>query len=142
MKHLILSALLLGLAACGRGTDIAPTLASEVAGSYQTNGFLDVLCVSLPPNKMPTAALKSQSDAVVTLTYQQSYPVQQTRIIDNVLLQRQADNSIQLLSAGSVIGTVRTDRVFSSNGMEQQGLVLRVQATTAGATVYFTGSKE
>lgn len=127
---------------CGRGTDITPTLAGEVAGRYQTNSFLDFRCIALPSGSMPSATLKSQSDATVTLTYQETYPTARTQTIANISLYRQADNSVQLISGGNVIGTVRTDRVFSSNGMERQGLVLRVQADSPGTAVSFTGSKD
>ncbi|MBO0939748.1 hypothetical protein J2I47_24595 [Fibrella sp. HMF5335] len=142
IRILLLGTLVFTTMSCGRDTDIAPTMASEVTGRYQTNGFLDVLCVALPANKMPTATINIQSDAVVTLTYQQVYPTEQTHVIPNIALKRQADNSIQLSSGGSVVGTVSTDRVFSNNGMERQGLVLRIQAVSAGTRVSFTGSKE
>ena len=142
MKHLILSTLLIGLAACGRGTDIAPTLAGEVAGRYQTNSFLDFRCIALPSGSMPSATLKSQSDVTVTLTYQETYPTVKSQTIANIALQRLTDTSIRLINNGNVIGTVRTDRVFSSNGMERQGLVLRVQTDSPGTTVNFTGAKE
>ena len=91
---------------------------------------------------MPSATLKSQSDVTVTLTYQETYPTVKSQTIANIALQRLTDTSIRLINNGNVIGTVRTDRVFSSNGMERQGLVLRVQTDSPGTTVNFTGAKE
>ena len=143
-KALLFSALLLLTAACGQHADVSPTLVSEVAGTYQTNGFLDYLCVALPTNKMPSATLTPETDATVTLTYLQQYPTPQTRTFAHLQLSRQPDNSIQLLQQGQALGTIRTDRAFSANGMERQALVLRVQANTSDpqTAITFTGAKQ
>ncbi len=145
-KIVLLSGLWLLASACGRGNDvaIAPSLAAEVAGTYQTNGFLDYRCIALPPDKMPTATLLHETDATVMLTYLERYPVAKQLIISHLQLSRLPDNSIQLTEQGTVLGTVRIDRAFGTNGMERQGLVLRLQgtATNKETNFAFTGSKE
>ncbi|MEZ0612266.1 hypothetical protein ACAW74_27400 [Fibrella sp. WM1] len=128
-------------AACGRESDIAPTLATEVAGEYQTNGFLDYLCIALPADKMPTATLREESANSVTLTYLQQYPTTRLLTIKQVQLQRLPDNSVQLIQQGEILGTVRTDRAFGNNGLERQALVLRVQRQSDTDSFSFTGAK-
>ena len=143
-KLLLVSTLLFLSAACGRSSDVAPTLAGEVAGTYLTNGFLDYLCIALPPDQMPTATLTPEGDAAVTLTYLRKYPVAQSQIFTHLQLTQLADKSIQLSREGLVLGTVQTDRAFNTNGMERQALVLRVQSTTSDtqSAITFTGAKE
>lgn len=141
LRVLLFGVTLLLTAACGRDTDIAPTLADEVSGQYQTNGYLDYLCIALPPGKMPSVTLTEESALSVTLTYQQQYPATRTLTLPQVQLQRLADNSIELRQQGAVIGTVRTDRAFTSNGLERQALVLRVQRNSSTDSISFTGSK-
>lgn len=143
-KALLFSTLLLLSGACSRNADVAPTLAGEVAGTYLTNGFLDYLCIALPPNQMPTVSLVPGSDATVTLTYLKRYPVAQSQTFSHLQLTRRADKSIELTQAGQVIGTVRPDRAFNANGMERQALVLRIQSDSSDPqiAIVFTGAKE
>ncbi|XWW47740.1 hypothetical protein JYG30_09960 [Fibrella sp. USSR17] len=143
-QALLFSTLLLVTAACGRSNDVAPTLASEVSGTYLTNGFLDYLCIALPPDKMPTATLTPETDAAVTLTYLTKYPATKAQTFTHLQLKRMADNSIQLSQQGQVLGTVQPDRAFNANGMERQALVLRVQtnASDPQTAITFTGAKE
>ena len=144
IKALFFSILVLLSVACSPGNDVAPTLAGEVSGTYLTNGFLDYLCIALPPDQMPTAKLTPETDATVTLTYLTSYPAPQSQTFAHLQLARLADNSIQLTRQGQVIGTVQTDRAFNTNGMERQALVLRVQTKPSNpqAAIVFTGAKE
>lgn len=143
-KALLFSSLLFLSAACSRSNDVAPTLASEVSGTYLTNGFLDYLCIALPADQMPTATLTPETDAAVTLTYLTKYPTAQSQTFTHLQLTRLADNSIQLAQQGNVLGTVQTDRAFNANGMERQALVLRVQANANDpqTAITFTGAKE
>ncbi len=143
-KALLFSTLLFLSAACSRNADVAPTLAGEVAGTYLTNGFLDYLCIALPPNQMPMVTIVPESDAAVTLTYLKQYPVAQSQTFSHLQLTRLADKSIQLTQQGQVIGTVSPDRAFNANGMERQALVLRVQSNTSDpqTAIVFTGAKE
>ncbi len=143
-KVLLFSTLLFLSAACSRSTDVSPTVAGEVAGTYLTNGFLDYLCIALPADKMPTATLTPESDATVTLTYLRRYPVEQSQTFPSLQLTRLTDKSIQLTRQGQVLGTIQTDRAFNANGMERQALVLRVQANTRDplTAITFTGAKE
>lgn len=141
LRVLLFSAVLLLTAACGRDADIVPTLAAEVAGHYQTNGYLDYLCLALPPDKMPSVTLSEAPGSTLTLTYRQQYPAARTLTLPQVQLQRLADNSIELRQQGAIIGTVRTDRAFTRNGLERQALVLRLLQATNADTISFTGSK-
>lgn len=141
LRVLLFCSVLFISAACGRENDIAPTLATEVAGEYTTNGFLDYLCIALPPDKMPTATLREESAGSVTLTYLQQYPTVRLLTIKQVQLQRLPDNSVQLAQQGEILGTVRTDRAFGSNGLERQALVLRVQRQNGTDGFSFTGAK-
>jgi hypothetical protein len=140
VRLLLFSIIVLVATACGREADIAPTLTNEVAGQYQTNGFLDYLCIALPPEKMPSVTIAPETDGQVTLTYLRHYPTTQRINFTNVALARQPDGSIQLMQAGIILGNTRTDRAFNSNGLERQALVLRIaRPGTNGFT--FTGSK-
>ncbi|MBO0950224.1 hypothetical protein [Fibrella forsythiae] len=142
-KALLFSTLLFVSAACSRNNDVAPTLASEVAGTYLTNGFLDILCIALPANQMPAVTLTPETEAAVTLTYLRQYPTAQSQTLTHLQLTRLADKSIQLTQQGQVLGTVQTDRAFNTNGMERQALVLRVQTNANPQTaITFTGAKE
>jgi hypothetical protein len=143
-KALLFSILAFLSAACGPGNDVAPTLASEVSGTYLTNGFLDYLCVALPADQMPTATLTPETDATVTLTYLRKYPMVQSQTFMHLQLTRLADKSIQLSQQGQILGTVQTDRAFNTNGMERQALVLRVQTNPNDpqTAITFTGAKE
>ena len=140
-KALLFSLLVFLAAACGPAQDVSPTLSSEVAGTYQTNGFLDYLRITLPADKMPVATLTRETDATVTLTYLQQYPTPATQTITNIQLNRLADNSIELIQQGTVLGSVRPDRAFSNNGMERQALVLRLQQPSKTG-ITFTGARE
>lgn len=143
-KALLFSALLFLTAACSPGNDVAPTLAGEVSGTYLTNGFLDYLCIALPPNQMPTATLTPETDATVSLTYLQKYPEVKSLVFSHLQLTRLPDNRVELTRQGQVIGTIQTDRAFNTNGMERQALVLRVQASISDqqAVILFTGAKK
>lgn len=143
-KALLFSTLLFLTAACSSGNDVAPTLAGEVSGTYLTNGFLDYLCIALPPDQMPTATLTPETDATVSLTYLQKYPEAKSLTFTHLQLTRLADNRVELIRQGQVIGTIQTDRAFNTNGMERQALVLRVQASVSNqqTVIIFTGAKE
>lgn len=121
----------------------AATLAGRLSGMYQTNGFLDVLCIALPADKMPVAELKAESDSEVTVVIRRFYPTAGTRTLKKVALQPQADRSVRLLYQGSVIGTCQTDRVFNNSGMEMEGNVLRISrpADDPQESLLFTGYK-
>jgi hypothetical protein len=116
------------LTACQREADIQPSslsLASEVAGTYRTNFYLDPSCVAIPAGQMPVAELKAESDDKVTVVYTKLYPAKTSQFIEHVSLAREAE-SVQLRLADSTIGTLQTDRVFTNNGMEKQGQLLRL----------------
>ena len=123
---------------------MAPTLAGEVAGSYQTNSYLDVSCVALPANQMPAVGVRQESDMAVTITYQRTYPVTQLMTLKNVQLVRLSNQQIKLIYAGTDIGTAQMDRAFSSSGMESQAMVLRLSQLTGPEAdrFAFVGSKQ
>ena len=143
-QRLLLFAFLAAATACQRETDIQPnaqTLAGEVAGTYQTNVYLDPSCVALSPNQMPYVQLQAESDSAVTLIYTKQYPVKSSQRISNVTLNRQTDG-IQLRVADSSIGTLQTDRIFINNGMEKQGKLLRISLLNdPQRSLYFAGYK-
>jgi hypothetical protein len=143
-SRLLLLALLAATSACQRDTDIQPgaqTLAGEVAGTYQTNAYLDPSCVALGGDQMPYVELKTESDSTITLVYTKRYPVKSSQRIANIALNRQAD-AIQLRVADSSVGTLQTDRIFTNNGMEKQGKLLRVSLQTdSKRSLYFAGFK-
>lgn len=142
--RLILLAILATASACQREADIQPgaqTLADEVAGTYQTNAYLDPSCVALGTDQMPYVQLKTESDSTITLVYTKLYPVKSSQRIPNIALNRQAD-AIQLRLADSSFGTLQTDRIFTNNGMEKQGKLLRVSLQTdPQRSLYFAGFK-
>lgn len=143
-QRLLLFAFLAGATACQRETDIRPnaqTLAAEVAGTYQTNVYLDPSSVALPADQMPYAQLQTESDSTVTLVYTKLYPARSSQRIPNIALNRRADG-IQLRVADSSIGALQTDRIFMNNGMEKQGKLLRVSLQNDPQhSVYFAGFK-
>lgn len=143
-QRLLLFALLATTTACQRETGIqpnAPTLAGEVAGTYRTNVYLDPSCVALPADQLPYAELQTESDSTVTLIYTRLYPAKSSQRIPNVALNRQAD-AIQLRVADSSIGTLQTDRIFTNNGMEKQGKLLRIaRQGDPQRSLYFAGFK-
>ncbi|MCK8491825.1 hypothetical protein M0L20_08175 [Spirosoma sp. RP8] len=148
MKKQLLYFIMLGattsMTACQQEHDIQPdsSLAGEVAGNYRTNYFLDPSCVAVPTNKMPSAELRAESDSAVTLIYTKSYPDKEVRQIEHVRLTREAD-AVQLRLADSSIGSLQTDRVFTDNGMEKQGKILRISIQPDnGNAVYFAGYKK
>ncbi|MBD2754873.1 hypothetical protein [Spirosoma validum] len=119
----------------------SPTLAGEAVGTYQTNVYLDPAYVATASSELPYAELKAESANSVTLIYSKLYPVKSSHSIEHVTLLREP-NGIQLSAAGSVIGTLQTDRVFTSNGMEKQGQLLRISMQNDSANgLYFIGSK-
>ena len=136
--------LMLVLAGCQPEKDITPDLAPaivEVTGKYQTNGYLDLLTITLPTEQLPTADVKAQSDSEVTLTLHQYYPATRHIILEHVGLARQSDSSIRLSYQGQVIGSYQTDRLFTNSGMEAQGKVLRISKTGDESPMVFVGYK-
>jgi hypothetical protein len=129
MKKPLLFCSLIGiLSGCYSEADISPnssSLSSKAAGLYRTNFYLDPSCVATPTDKMPYTELKAESDSTVTLTYTKFYPTPGSQSIPHVLVRQQSDG-IQLQLAGLTIGTLKTDRVFTNNGMEKQGQLLRL----------------
>ena len=140
-KQLLFCALVGTMTACQRETDIQPTsstLAGEVVGIYRTNVYLDPSRVAIPTEQMPYTELKAESDSTVTLVYSLA---KTSRSIQHIRLSRQADG-IQLLLADSSIGTLQTDRVFTTSGMEKQGKLLRINMQNdATNQLYFAGYK-
>lgn len=143
-KQLLFCAFVGTMTACQREMDIqptSPTLAGEVAGTYRTNVYLDPSRVSIPAEQMPYTELKAESDSSVTLVYNTQYLTKSSQSIQHVRLSQQAD-LIQLLVADSSIGTLQTDRVFTNDGMEKQGKLLRVNIQTDSKTqLTFAGVK-
>lgn len=143
-KRLLFCALLGSLTACQQESDIEPnsaSLSSEVAGTYRTNFYLDPSCVAISANQMPFAELKAESDSTVTLVYTRLYPAKVVSRIPNINLSRQTD-AIVFRVADSSVGTLQTDRIFTDNGMEKQGKLLRISMQSQTQTpFYFTGSK-
>jgi len=131
--------------ACQRESDIQPTpatLAGEVVGTYRTNVYLDPSCVAIPASQMPYVELKAESDSSVIMVYTKLYPTKTSQSIKHVRVNRQTEG-IQLRVANSSLGTLQTDRVFTSNGMEKQGKLLRVSVQNDPQnTLYFAGFRE
>ncbi|GAB3952942.1 hypothetical protein GCM10028805_35760 [Spirosoma harenae] len=144
-KRLLFCSILGMLTACHGEDDIQPdalSLSREAAGTYRTNFYLDPSSATLPASQMPFTELKAESDSSVTLAYTKLYPSRETQVLKHVLLTRQTEG-IQLRLADSSIGTLQTDRVFTNNGMEKQGQLLRINAqVNQPNSVNFTGSKE
>ncbi len=145
MKNRLLFCALAGvLTACQQEADIQPTsttLAGEVVGTYRTNFYLDPSCVAMSAGQMPYTELKAESDSSVTLVYTRLYPAKTSQFIKHVALSRQP-NSIQLRVADSSIGTLQTDRIFTNNGMEKQGKLLRINVQDSRQNgLNFTGFK-
>ncbi len=119
------------------------TLAGEVSGTYRTNPYLDPSCVATPAGQMSVVTLRPESDGVVSLVYAYQFPKPGTHQLTGVLLSRQADSAVQLTHGNVVLGTVQTDRVFTNNGMEKQGKLLRINAPYTQPDIpYFAGVKE
>ncbi len=141
-KRLLFCTLLVTAAACRRESDIQPSassLAGEVTGTYRTNVYLDPSCVAVPADKMPYAELKPVSDSTVAISYTKLYP---TYYVPEAFLRREAD-VVQLRVADSSVGTVQTDRVFTNNGMEKQGRLLRLTLlNNPSGTLVFDGLKQ
>ena len=133
------------LTACNRETDIQPnpsSLAGEVVGTYRTNFYLDPSCVAIPADQMPFAQVEAESNNTVTITYTKLYPTKTSQLLEHVLVAREAE-SVQLRIADSTIGTLQTDRVFTNNGMEKQGRLLRItMQANPQSVMYFTGVKQ
>lgn len=143
-KQLLFCALAGVMMACQQESDIQPnsvTLASEVVGTYRTNLYLDPSYVATSAEQMPVTELRAESDSAVTLVYTKQYSPRASRLIEHILLSRHP-TGIELRSAGSVIGTLETDRIFTDNGMEKQGKLLRlnVQKNTQNSLT-FVGAK-
>lgn len=127
MKQLIIFITLLGLMACQSNTDVAPALAtSEIAGTYQTNAFLDYRYLALPASQMPTVTLRATATNTLTLVWNQSLPKAGVQTLVGITLVQQPDQGIELMQAGQVIGSIKTNRVFTDSGMETQGKLLRL----------------
>lgn len=143
-KQLLLYVLLVASAACQREGDVQPvsSLTEQVVGTYQTNGYVDVLNISLPSDKMPSAELKASSDTEVTLIFTKQYPVKEVKKLDHVTLSLQPDQSIVFRVDGAVIGSLQTDRVFTASGMETEGKLLRINGKASQGEVNFTGYKQ
>jgi hypothetical protein len=143
-KQLLFCTLLGTMAACQQETDIQPnslTLADEAVGTYRTNFYLDPSCVNTPVDRMPVTELRAESDSSVTLVYTKLYPAKTNQSLEHVALSRQA-TGIQLRLAGSVIGTLEADRVFTNNGMEKQGKLLRLNLPDTGKnSLTFAGAR-
>lgn len=143
-KRLLFCTFLGALTACQRESDIQPkstTLSNEVAGTYQTNFYLDPSCVALSANQMPYAELKAESDSTVTLVYTRLYPNKVVNRVPHINLTRQMD-AIVFRVADSSVGTLQTDRIFTNNGMEKQGKLLRISMqNNPQSPFYFAGFK-
>lgn len=145
MRNRLLLLVITGLMASCR-QEIEPeaaTPAARLSGTYQTNGFLDVLCIALPSDKMPVAELRADSDSEVTVTIRRFFPAPETKTLKKVALQVQNDQSVWLLYQGKLIGSYQTDRIFTSSGMEIEGNVLRINKSTDDSqqSFVFTGYK-
>lgn len=144
-KRLLLCSLVGVLTACQREADIQPgmsSLSGEVIGTYRTNLYLDPSYVAIPADKMPYAELKAESDSSVTMIYTKQYPVKSSQSIEHISLRRQPEG-FQLRVADSSVGTLQTDRVFTNNGMEKQGKLLRINvANEPQVSLFFSGFKQ
>lgn len=144
-KRLLLFASTGLMLACQRESDIQPnpaTLAGEVVGTYRTNVYLDPSCVAIPVSQMPYIELKAESDSSVVMVYTRLYPAKSSQSIEHVRVSRQTEG-VQLRVADSSLGTLQTDRIFTSNGMEKQGKLLRVSVQSDPQNpLYFAGFRE
>ena len=140
MKKRLLFCSLIGLfTACRNETDIVPTssLANEIAGTYRTNVYLDPSTVAIPADQMPYITIKAESDSSVTILFTKFYPTKESRLIEHVRVSQQADG-VRLRVTNGSIGALQTDRIFTNNGMEKQGKLLRLNGQN---TVEFVGAK-
>ncbi|SOD95874.1 hypothetical protein [Spirosoma fluviale] len=132
------------LTACQREGDIQPTLTTltgEVVGTYRTNFYLDP-SIALSSGQLPYAEIKAESDSTVTLVIHRPAPAQTDWTIQHVSLSRQSTN-IQLNVGSSTIATLQNDRVFTSNGMEKEGKLLRITLQDGSeSTLSFSGAKQ
>ncbi|MBD2703997.1 hypothetical protein IC229_25355 [Spirosoma sp. BT702] len=143
-KQLMFCAFLGTLSACQQEGDIQPSLvttAGELDGMYQTNFFLDPSNVAAPIGQLPYIQIKAETDSNVTITYTKA----SSRVnlsLNHVIVIRQNDG-VLLRLGNTDIGTLQTDRVFTNNGMEKQGKLLRLNyQIDAQNSLNFTGSKE
>jgi len=143
-KQLLFCAVLGALTACQNESEIQPntlSLAGEVTGVYQTNFFIDPSCIAVPSNKMPFTEVKAESDSAVTLIYTRQFPNKEVKKIEHIALNRQSE-AIQLKIANVSVGSIQTDRMFTDNGMEKEGKVLRLTIQNSTQVVLmFTGYK-
>ncbi|ADB41563.1 hypothetical protein [Spirosoma linguale] len=132
------------LTACQREGDIQPTsttLTGEVVGTYRTNFYIDP-SVALSAGQLPYAEVKAESDNKVTLVFHQPALAQKDRVVQHVSLSRRA-NSIQFNVSSSTIATLQADRVFSDNGMEKEGQLLRITLQDGSeSTLNFSGARQ
>lgn len=136
MKQFVLFSALLGLVAC-QPKDVAPASpTSEFAGTYRTNGFLDYQWLTASATQMPTATLESTGSNLLTLTLTESFPSISVQTFTDVTLTEQPDQSLTLVQAGQIIGSVQTSRVFTASGMEIQGKLLRLSIPNKTFTGY------
>ena len=127
-KPLLFCSLIGALSGCYSETDILPessSPASRAVGLYRTNFYLDPSSVAIPADKMPYTELRAESDSTLTLTYTKFYPTPSSQFIHHILVRQQSDG-IQFELAGAAIGTLKVDRIFTNNGMEKQGQLLRL----------------
>ena len=143
-NRLLFCALASLLTACQQEVAIQPdlpALTAEVVGTYRTNFYLDPSCVAMSADQMPYTELKAESDSSVTLIYTKLYPVKVNQSIEHVIISRQP-TGIQFRVADSSIGTLQTDRIFTNNGMEKQGKLLRISIqNNPQSSLYFAGFK-
>ncbi|GAB2570320.1 hypothetical protein [Spirosoma areae] len=141
-KRLLFCSLISALTACQHEGDVQPnsaTLAAEVVGTYRTNFYLDPSCVAIPADQMPFAELQAESDSTVSFIYTRLYPTKTQRTIQHVHVSRQTDG-VRLRLADSSIGMLQTDRIFTNNGMEKEGKLLRVNLQNDSKNpLYFAG---
>jgi hypothetical protein len=142
-KRLLFCAFAGSLASCQHEGNIQPAMVSvarEVAGTYQTNAFTDVLHVATPPNQMPSLNVTAETDSTVTMTYTDQYPKANEERISNVLLRRQTDG-VYFWTNDTLIGSLQNDRAFTNRGVEKQANVLRINITRSAKALRFIGFK-
>ncbi|GAB3713386.1 hypothetical protein GCM10027592_52580 [Spirosoma flavus] len=144
-KQLLFCAFLGTLSACQQEGDIQPspvTAAKEITGTYQTNFFLDPANVAVPAGQLAYIQIKAETDSNVTIIYTKNSFPKVNLSLSHVAVIRQNEGLV-LRSGNMDIGTLQTDRVFTNNGMEKQGKLLRLNYQSNGQNLLnFTGLKE
>ena len=86
--------------------------------------------------------LKQESDSSVTFIYTKLYPTKSSQSIEHIRVRRQAEE-IQLRLDDLNVGLLKTDRIFTNNGMEKQGQLLRITLQNdAQNGLYFAGIRQ